>query len=113
MTVTNNGLNDVAALLSNWTYVAVGDGATEPTQADTALSGSELGRTARSVYDVAGAVATIEALLTSAVGNGNIREMGIYNAAAAGTLFEHGVFGTTYVKTSDDEFVAACVITFS
>lgn len=91
-----------AAVVSNATHMAVGDDNTAPTVGDTTL-GNELTRKARQEYTEGTSDVIISLFLNSTESNGNsLKEVGMFDAGAAGNLLERNTF-TTISKTSSIE----------
>ena len=75
------------------THIAVGSSATAPAVGDTALGG-ELTRLAFTSSSRSGAIVTYSVTFGAGVGTGTIEELGLLNAAAAGTLYARFLSGT-------------------
>ena len=107
MVLTNNFLADVKAeakqeVIDQFTYGAVGDDDTTPTAADTALGNEDL-RKARQEYTTLDSNVFVSLFLSASQNNGNdIKEVGFFDAAAAGNMKQRAVT-TTIAKTSDKE----------
>ena len=89
----------------SYTHIAVGDDNTAATAADTAL-GNEFFREAfiDSVKDTGAATYTFSIQLGLTEGNGNtLREVGVFDAAAAGNMALRTVLPTEFAKTADKE----------
>jgi len=93
--ITDAGINtlpQVAAGAANpWTHVALGTGTTDPVEANTALE-TEVYRAAATVT-YAGSVATFKLEVAAGVITADITEIGIFNAAAGGTMYYREVRG--------------------
>lgn len=124
--ITNVGLNGIAiakiadsAAVSLTQYCAVGTGTTAPANTDTTLvselvSGSRVQRdTTITTSYVSGSPDYHKCLITylynEASANGNLTEVGFFNAAASGTMFSRQLFKddlgtpTEVTKTSSDQ----------
>ena len=107
MVNTTNFLNTIktavrTSIIAEGTHIAVGDDNTTPTVGDTAL-GNELTRKARQEYTEGGSDVIISLFLSSTESNGNaLKEVGLFDAAAAGTLLERNTF-TVINKTTSIE----------
>ena len=89
-------------IVANATHMAVGDDATTPTVGDTAL-GNELTRKAVQEVTQGTSDVIVSLFLNSTESNGNsLKEVGMFDAAAAGNLLERNTF-TTISKTSSLE----------
>lgn len=95
-----SGIQDT--ITTNATHLAVGDDNTTPTVGDTAL-GNELLRKARQETTQGVSDVIISLFINSLEGNGNdLKEVGMFDAAAAGNLLERNIF-TTISKSSSLE----------
>lgn len=85
--LVNSGLTKVLNLMSTGMYIAVGTGTTAEAATQTALT-TELARSAVAVATVNGSTdITYSAFFTSTqVGGQTVREIGIFDAAAAGNM---------------------------
>lgn len=110
--VTNAGLNLVRDLLdgdsvTGITHFAVGTGSAAVTALDTAL-GTEVFRDTVSGRTSNAQQLVVQYYLGSGDANSNtLTELGLFNAASAGTLFARVALGTGIVKT------AAIAVTFN
>ncbi len=108
--VTNAGLAWLTALLAGTEsdtllYVAIGTASDAVDPTDTALQGSELDRNSgtRSVVTTTIANDTFQLVASFAAGEGTgtIEECGIFDAAAAGTMFARALTGTKVKNAAD------------
>lgn len=95
---TTAGKNAMAARLTANTVVAIthlamGSGATAPAVAQTAMI-TETARVALSSATSSGAIATFVATVPAGTGTGAVEEIGLFNAAAAGTMYARALTGT-------------------
>lgn len=92
-------------------FVAIGTGTTPETATDVALQ-TESARDA-STYTAGGVgVATVERTFAAGVGTGAITEAGLFDAAAAGTMFNRKTFAAVN-KAAGDTLKVTCTITVS
>ena len=110
-------LNSLAtAFLSSGTYIGVGDSASTPTLLSTIL-GNQLDRNAVTLATASGATATFEAFFTTSEPNPTtsttIREVGLFNAATAGTLALHAQPIIPVIKTINKTMLVTITVTFS
>lgn len=104
--VVNAGLTLVRDLLDSTitaptppTHLAFGTNASAAAGTQTALV-TEVFRDALTSRVRTGLTITFKHFLSSSQANGNtLREWGLFNAAAAGTMFSRAVFGSPIVKT--------------
>ena len=104
---------------SGFTHLAVGTGNSTPSTSNTSLD-AEISRTNSNggIADILGANSTPEygyvrrtRVFTTAQANGNLRELGFFNASSGGTLLNRALFRdsagnpTTVTKTSQDVLV--------
>lgn len=105
--VVNAGLTLVRDLLDSTiaaptppTHLAFGTDATAAAGTQTALV-AEVFRDALTSRVRTGLTITFKHFLSSSQANGNtLREWGLFNAAAAGTMFSRAVFGSPIIKTT-------------
>lgn len=86
-----------AAVMS---HMAVGAGATVPASGQTGLV-TESARVALTATAVAGAVLTYTASFAPGVGTGALTEIGLFNAAAAGTMLCRATFAVVNKQATD------------
>lgn len=92
-------------VVSNATHLAVGDDNTTPTVGDTAL-GNELTRKARQEVTQGTSDVIISLFLNSTESNGNeLKEVGMFDAGAAGNLLERNIFTTISKSTSIEVWI--------
>ncbi len=82
-------------------HMAVGTNATPAALADTAL-GTEVARVALTSVAAVGAVITYTASYGAGVGTGTLTEVGLFNAAAAGTMQARALFSAALPKGAAD-----------
>ena len=110
-------LNALATtFLASGTYIAVGDSATVPTLLDTTM-GNQLDRNAVTLSTSSGASATFETFFTtsepSAIATTTIREVGLFNAASAGTMALHAQPVIPVSKQTNKTMLVTIIVTFS
>lgn len=110
-------LNSLATtFLNSGTYIAVGDSATVPTLLSTAM-GNQLDRNAVTLATASGASATFETFFTtsepSAIATTTIREVGLFNAASAGTMVLHAQPVIPVSKQTNKTMLVTIIVTFS
>ena len=106
-----NLLFDQATALVGFNWIAIGSDATPAAAGQTALL-AELARGASSYTDAGTAVCTIERTFAAGVGTGTIVEVGAFNDAAAGDMFNRATFAAI-AKGAGDTLKATCTITLS
>lgn len=104
--IVTSGLNFAAARLGANTqdpigYIAVGADNTAPVAGNTTL-GNQLGDRQATSFSPSGAIGTWEATFPAGASTGTLAEAGLFNAAAAGTMFSRVVFGSAIPKTATD-----------
>lgn len=93
-------------------WIAIGSGATAPAATDVALQ-TELAREAVEAYTPGGVgVATIENTFAAGVGTGTVAEAGVFDAAAAGDMFNRVTFGAI-VKGAGDTLKVTVTVTWT
>lgn len=97
---------------TDFLYLAVGTGSQTEAVGLTALA-TELVRVAIGARTVAGAVLTLEALLTNAQGNGDLTEWGIFDASSGGNMLAYGTWSTAQTKTSSQGAILIVTDTLS
>lgn len=113
MPVTTSGLNNILTLwAADLTHLAVGSGATDPTLADTAMQ-TELDRNAITVETLTTNQYVVESFFASGEANGTIREVGLFDAAAAGNMDFHGQPTAPQVKTSTKQLRVTITFTLT
>jgi len=104
------------AFLTSGTHIGVGDGVLAPTLGSTTL-GNQLDRNAVTLATASGATATFETFFTTSEPNPTtsttIREVGLFNAATAGTLALHAQPSIPVVKTINKTMLVTITVTFS
>ena len=104
--VVTTGCEIIASQLSDGliakpNYMAIGSGTVEPTKADRAL-GSELHRNGFSVgASRNGAQVTYKAVFGAGQGTGAVTEVGMFNAASAGTMLNRATFAVVNKAPTD------------
>lgn len=107
--VTTVGKNKVAEKLGglgtvgDWSYLAIGSSGTAATAADTALKAELTGSAARASSTVTTATANILQLVHtwSATGSKTVKECGVFNDAATGTVLARSNFATISLSDGD------------
>ena len=112
-TITTAGIREVAGLINGsrtgaFTYLALGSSGTEATAANTALTteitGAGLARVAATCTRVQTDTANDTAQLLhtfTATNTQAVREVGIFDSAAAGTMLGHHTFNVKNMETDD------------
>jgi hypothetical protein len=103
--VVTTGKNFVASRIKDATvdamsHMAIGTGSAAPAAGDTAL-GSELHRNALESTAVSNNIVTYQATFAAGEGVGAVTEAGLFNAAAAGTMFCRTGFAVVNKGASD------------
>lgn len=120
-TVVNAGLNWLRSLFDGITpvafvrqaYAAIGTGGTAVSAANTTL-GTETAREAIETYAAGGTgVCTITCEFAAGVGTGLIAEAGLFDANAAGNMFDRTVFGSAIDKTAGRSLTVSWTFTFT
>lgn len=119
--LTNAGAGQAHSLLwgeqfaeAAYGWLALGSDDTAPAASDTALvSENATSRVAFTGTTVASTRATIKVYFSPSKGNGTIKEWGIFNAAAGGTMFNRGLVQPSVTKTSTEEMLAEVIIDLS
>lgn len=93
-------------------YIACGTSNTAATVGQTALIGTELARVATTSSNPTSTTTLLSAAFGAGVGTGTIEELGIFSAAAAGTMFSRYLSGT-FVKAAGDSLTVSWTITVS
>ncbi len=89
-------------ILTNGTHIAVGTGTGTPASTDTAL-GTEVLRKAIQESSSTTSTVTLSLWLATTEANGNsLTEVGSFNAASGGTMWQRDTF-TAFAKTSSKE----------
>lgn len=114
--IVDTGLALTAAILSGesvdpLSHIAVGDDDTAVNANQTALVGTELARVAPTITRTNNSVA-FAAAFGAGVGTGTIKETGLFNAEADGTMFSRALTGT-YVKAADYSLGITWTVTWS
>jgi hypothetical protein len=104
MPLTSLGLAEVPQNgFQNFSHIAVGKGTTDFSESQTTLV-SEVDRIAVGAVSYNAGIATIEALMANSEGNpggtDEISEVGLFNAASGGSMWQRVVLTTTIPKTS-------------
>ncbi len=114
--IVNAGLNRAKDRLFNpatvaplFGYVAIGTGALTETPVDVAL-GTEAARDAVAYTSGGTGVCTVDHTFPAGVGTGAITEVGLFDAALLGNLFNRKTFPAIN-KTAGDALKASCTIT--
>ncbi len=95
---------------ANMSHIAIGTGTTDAQVTDTALQ-AEIGTRVAATKSRQNNVGTWQATFAAGNGTGAITEAGLFNAAAAGTMFSRRVFAVIN-KSDNDELVITWQITF-
>ena len=116
--VMNLGLEDSAKLLAGVavtrpTHIAIGDGGADPAGGQTTLQGTESDRQT-AAWTQAGPVATLTTTTLGAglVGTVTVREGGLFNAGAAGTMFAR-FLTNVFTLDPDERIKLEWAVTFS
>lgn len=99
--------SDTATVMS---HMAIGSGGTAVSDTDTTL-GTELGRVAFDSATPSGSSVTYVATFPAGTGTGTVAEMGIFNAASAGTMLSRKLFSAAIPKGSGDSLEVTYVLT--
>jgi hypothetical protein len=116
--VTNNGRDRIAALISQSSvvfpsYIAIGTGTTAVAVTDTAME-TEVDRNAITSTTDASGVVSFQAFFSKTQANGStISEVGLFDAAAAGTMICHSLLGATIAKDNTISITVTWTITFA
>lgn len=116
--VTTAGLNLIRDLLNGSgsagiTHFGVGTGTATPALTDTAL-GAQVIRQAVTGTTTAAAQLTVSYYLSSTTANGStIGEVGLFNAAAAGTMYARALVSPTIAKDATVTVTFTWVLTWS
>lgn len=91
----------------NITHLDIGTGSTAPAVSDTALTAA-VARASTTVATIVGATLSLQFFLTDAeLANGSYNEIGTFVDGSAGLgtgkIFNHALFGTTYVKATGED----------
>ena len=113
MPVTSVGLNNILTLwAADLTHLGVGSGATDPALSDTAL-GAELDRNGLTLETLTGNQYIAETFFGTAEANGTIREVALFDAAAAGNMDYRGQPSAPQSKTSTKQLRVTITFTLS
>ena len=94
-------------------HIAIGSDNTAESNSDTAL-GAELARAAFDNWAAGGTgICTIDATFGAGVGTGTINEIGVFNDAAAGQMWNRTVFDTPYTKGASDVAKITVIVSIS
>jgi hypothetical protein len=93
-------------------HMAIGSGSTAAAAGDTAL-GTELGRVALSSSTPAANVATYVASFPAGTGTGAVREFGLLNAGAGGTLLCRSLSSGVITKDAADSMSVSWAVTYN
>ncbi len=114
--IVNGGLDQAKDRLFNpattadpFGFLAIGTGAVPETPADTML-GTEAARDAVNYTPGGVGVCTVDCTFAAGVGTGAITEVGLFDDAATGNLFNRKTFAAI-AKTAADALKASCTIT--
>lgn len=114
--IVNVGLNQVKDRMFNpataaavFGHIAIGTGAVAETPVDVAL-GTEAARGATTYTAGGTGVCTVDRTFAAGVGTGAITEVGLFDAPAAGNMFNRKTFAAIN-KTAGDALKASCTIT--
>lgn len=116
--VTNNGRDRFAALLSQSSttfpsHISIGTGTTAVAVTDTAMETEVIRNLLGSTTDSSG-VLSLQCFFSKSEANGStISEVGLFDAAAAGTLICHAILGATVVKDNTISITVTWTITFA
>jgi len=116
--VTNGGRDRIAALIAQDTtsfpsHIAIGTGSTAFVVTDTTLD-TEVDRNAIASSTASSGATTFKAFFDKNEANGNtIAEVGIFDAAAAGTMLCAAVLASTVAKTSSVTLTITWTWTFA
>lgn len=107
--VVQTGLNLIAQRMANNStavigYMAAGSNNTTAASGNTTL-GAELGRVATTVSSVVNNVTTWTATIGPGVATGNLYELGLFNAASAGSMAARTTFPLVQKGSSDTLYV--------
>jgi hypothetical protein len=116
--ITTAGLTRLAALVAGTgatapSHMAIGTGTTAPTISDTTLA-TEVDRNALVATTASANVVTYRAYWAKSDGNTNtIAEVGLFDAAAAGTLIARTILDSTVVKNATKALSISWTFTLS
>ncbi len=117
--VVNDGLDgaksrlfEAATAINVFDYVAIGSDATAEDAADSAL-GSELARAQATYSDAGTAACLLEVTFPAGTGTGNVNEVGLLDAAAAGVMYSRHALSSTYPKAAGDALKVSIAITLT
>lgn len=119
--ITNAGFDLVCDVLgknaqpSDLTHIGIGTGTTAAAAGDTTLDTQTARIEATYAHTSGTKVFTLEAVFAAGTGTGNIAEVGAFNAASSGTMFNRIVFaaGDRVNKTGDDSLRETLTFTLS
>lgn len=94
------------------THVGIGSGSTAPALGDTDLQTPLARRAFDSAGSVVGSTVTFYTTIPAGTGTGTVTEAGLFNAAAAGTMFSRLVIDPV-VKTAAMALVVSWAVTFT
>lgn len=116
--VTNNGRDRIAAIISQSSvvfpsHIAIGTGTTAVAVTDTAME-TEVDRNALTATTDASGVVSYQAFFSKTEANGStISEVGLFDAAAGGTMICHALLGATVAKDNTISITVTWTLTFA